>query len=121
MTIWEKAILNMQKGTQKLSAAAAIFSERVRAEINITRLRIRMKEVSSLIDEQYRIIGRRVLELKNADSLPRTADELVADEAITAAAAEIEARRRDFDDLQREIESEQDAFKPEQKQKGGAA
>ena len=119
MTIWEKAILNMQKGVGKLSMLAATFSERVRAEINIARLRIRLDEVRGLIDEQYRAIGRRIVELKTADKLPRTAEELVSDELITAAAAELEARQRDLEDLQKEIESEQAAYKPAEKQKGG--
>ncbi len=45
VTIWEKAVLNMQKGSRKIAAAAAVFSERVKAELTIVRLRIRIDEV----------------------------------------------------------------------------
>jgi hypothetical protein len=116
MTIWEKAILNMQKGTQKLSTTAAIFSERVKAEIAIARLRIRLDEVQSLIDEQYRAIGRKVIDLKKRSLLPKTTELLMKDEAIVTALAEIEAREKDRDDLHAEIAHEQAAFKPAPKQ-----
>lgn len=121
MTIWEKAILNMQKGAQKLAMTAATFSERVKAEINVARLRSRLDEVQSLIDGQYRVIGRRVVNLKNGDALPRATEQLVKDEEIAASMAEIEARKKDRDELYRDIENEQAAFKPASKQKGGAA
>ena len=45
MMIWEKVMSNMQKGSDKLMAAAATFSERVQAELNIVRLRIRLDNV----------------------------------------------------------------------------
>jgi hypothetical protein len=45
MTIWEKAVLNMQRGSQRISVAAVLFSERVRVEIAVVRLRIRINEV----------------------------------------------------------------------------
>ena len=117
MTIWEKAILNMHKGTQKLSVAAATFSERVKAEITIARLRIRLDDVQSLIDEQYRIIGRKVAGLKNRSELPKTAEQLMKDAEIAVALAEIEAREKDIEDLKAGIAQEQAAFRPEPEQK----
>ena len=116
MTIWEKAILNMHKGTQKLSVAAATFSERVKAEITIARLRIRLDDIQSRIDEQYRIIGRKVVGLKNRSELPKTAEQLMKDAEIAVALAEIEAREKDVEDLNAGIAQEQAAFKPEQKE-----
>ncbi len=120
MTIWEKAILNMQKGTQKISATAAVFSERVKAEINIARLRIRLDETQSLINEQYRLIGRKLVDMQKRSVLPKSAEELMKDEEIVAAVAEIEAREKDKADLRAEIESEQAAFKPESKKEDAA-
>ncbi len=116
MTVWEKAILNMQKGTHRIAATASVIAERVRCEINIIRLRIKLDEVQARIDDQYRIIGRRVVNLKNGDALPKTAEQLVNDEQIAAAVAEIEARRKEREDLQQEIAHEQAAFKPASKQ-----
>lgn len=112
MTIWEKAVFNMQKGAQKISAAAVIISERVKVEITIARLRIRLDEVQSLINEQYRVIGRRVVNLTNGDALPKTAEQLVQDEEIAAAMTEIGARKKEREELYGEIENEQAAFKP---------
>ncbi len=111
MTIWEKAVLSMQKGAQKMAAASAMVSERVRAEVSVARLRLKLGEVQSMIDEQYRIIGRRVVNLKNGDALPKTAEQLVYDEEIAAAVAEIGVRKKERDDLHQEIEIEQGAFK----------
>ncbi len=118
MTVWEKAILNMQKGSQRIAATAAVISERVRSEIAIIRLKIKVDEVQSLIDEQYRLIGRRVVNLKNGDALPKTVEQLVNDEQIAAATVEIEARKKEREELRQEIALEQAAFKPREKQEG---
>jgi len=118
MAIWEKAIINMQKGAQRLAAAAALVSERVKCELAIVRLRIKLDEVQSRIDEQYRLIGRRIVNLKNGDALPKTAEQLVSDEEIAAAVAEIEACKREREDLRQELAQEQAAFKPAEKHEG---
>jgi uncharacterized membrane protein len=117
MTIWEKAVVNLQKGAQKLAAMAAIFAERVKAEISIVRLRIRLDEVRSRIDELHRIIGRRVVDLTDRSAIPKAGEQLLKDEDIAAALAEIEARKKDLEDLNEQIRSEQSAFKPEPTQK----
>lgn len=111
MTIWEKVIVSLEKGSKKLTSAAELLSERIRAEIAIARLRIRTDEVKSLIDEQYRIIGRAVAELKKKDALPPSTDELVNEEDIIMALAEITSREKDLEDLYNEIANEQSAFK----------
>ena len=120
MTIWEKVIVNLEKGTRKFTAAAIVFSERIKAEISIARLRIRLDEIRSLIDEQYRVIGRKVVDLKKKDALPKTADQLVKDEEIVTALAEIVSREKDLEDLNNEIANEQAAFKPAPKRKEDA-
>jgi hypothetical protein len=121
MTIWEKAVLNMQKGAKKIAAAAALFSERVKSEIAIARLRIRLGEVQSLIDEQYLTIGRTLVDLKSRSALPKTAEQLMKDDVIVAAIAEIEAREKEKEDLLAEMAGEQLAFKTESKQKETAS
>jgi hypothetical protein len=115
MTIWEKAVLNMQRGAQRLSTFAVIISERLKAEITIARLRFKLDEVKSQIDEQYRIIGRRVVNLTNGVALPETSEQLVQDEEIAAAMTEIGARKKEREDLHNEIANEQAAFKPSTK------
>jgi seryl-tRNA synthetase len=112
MTIWEKAVFNMQRGAQRLSTTAAIISERLKAEITIARLRIRLDEVKAQINEQHRIIGRRVVNLANGVALPKTSEQLVNDEEIAAAMTRIEAHKKEMEDLHSEIANKQAEFKP---------
>ncbi|OGW36589.1 MAG: hypothetical protein A2010_03185 [Nitrospirae bacterium GWD2_57_9] len=112
MTIWEKVVVNIERGAQKITAGAALFSDRVRAEISLARLRIRRDDVRSSIAEQERIIGRKFIELTKEDELPRTSEQLLKDEDILAALSEIVARERDLEDIQNEILKVQEAFKP---------
>lgn len=115
MTIWEKAILNIQRGSQRLTVAAALFADRVRAEITVIRLRIRIDEVQSRIDELYQGIGRRVVNLALGDALPKASDRLLQDEDISAAMADLKDRRQELEDLNNEIRNEKDLFKTAQK------
>lgn len=111
MTIWEKVIVNIEKGSKRIMAGAALFSERVRVEIAVARLRIRMDDVKSLIREQEQIIGRKLINLKNSDELPKTTELLMTDEEIVTALAELTSRERDLEDIRNEIENEQAVFK----------
>lgn len=115
MTIWEKTILNMQKGANKITAVAAVFSERVKAEIAIVRLRVRIDETQALINEQYQTIGRKVETLKNSGSMPKSSEQLLKDEDISVALQELIARRMEIEELKNEIRSEQEVFKPASK------
>jgi regulator of extracellular matrix RemA (YlzA/DUF370 family) len=72
MTIWEKAVLNIQKGSGKIMSAAAVFSERVKAELAIIRLRIQLDQVRARMDALYGRIGRTIVGLKRKDALPKT-------------------------------------------------
>lgn len=115
MTIWEKAILNIQRGGQRLSVAAALFADRVRAEISIVRLRIRIDEVQNRIDELHQGIGRRVVNLALGDALPKTSERLLQDEDIVQAMADLKERKQELEDLNNEIRNEKDLFKTAQK------
>jgi predicted nucleic acid-binding Zn-ribbon protein len=116
MTIWEKAVVNMQKGTQKLTAAAGVFSERVKAEMAVDRLRIRIDEIQTRIDDLYRAIGRRVVDLKNKNEMPMASAELLMDEDITAAVNELAQQKKEIEELKNELKDEQEALKPAAKQ-----
>lgn len=113
MTIWEKVVVNLEKGARKFAVAAATFSERVKAEIQIVRLRIRVDELRSRIDELYRVIGRKLVELKKKEALPRTGDLVLKDEDISAALLELAEREKELEDLFADIKHEQSAFKPD--------
>jgi len=114
--IWEKVITSMQKGSDKLMAAAATFSERAQAELNIVRLRIRNDDVQERVNEQYRIIGHTVVDLNNSGSLPNLAEQLLQDERIAASLIEIAVLEKELDRLNDEIKNEASVFRPASKQ-----
>jgi hypothetical protein len=115
MTIWEKIAVNLEKGVSRTKAGAALFSERVRAELNLVRLRIKLEGVRTALKEQYGLIGRRIVDLQKSDTLPANVDSLLRDEEITAALAEIIRRERDLEDIRTEIANEQAVLRPVEK------
>jgi hypothetical protein len=120
MTIWEKAVLNMQRGGQRISVAAVLFAERVRVEIAVVRLRIRINEVQVRIDELHQGIGRTLVNLANGDALPKTSEQLVQNEDISLAMHELSDRKQELEELQDKIKSEQNLFKTVPKRKEDA-
>ena len=120
MTIWEKAVLNMQRGAQRLSVAAVLFAERVRVEVAIVRLRIRINEVQARIDELHKSIGRKVVNLALGDALPKTSEQLVQNEEISEAMHELTDRKQEIEELNEKIRSEQILFKTAPKRTEGA-
>lgn len=111
MTIWEKTVLNMQRGAQRLSVSAVLFSDRVRAEIAIVRMRIRVSEVQARIDELYQSIGRKFVTLAMGEALPKTSEELVQIEEIANAMHELTDRKQEIEELNDKIRSEQTLIK----------
>jgi hypothetical protein len=116
MTIWEKAVLNIQRGVQRVTIAAIVFSERVRAEIAIVRFRIRINEIQARIDELYQGIGRKVVALSKTDAMPKTTEQLLQDLDIAAAREELFNREKEIEDLNHEIRNEQVPLKTAAKQ-----
>jgi hypothetical protein len=111
MNIWEKVVLNMQKGSKNVAATAATFSERVRVEVAIVRLRLRIDEVSFRIDELHRTVGRKLVNLQKKNALPKTTDQLLKDEDIVAAIVELADREQEIEELNKEIKNIQTDFK----------
>lgn len=111
MTIWEKAILNMQKGGKKISVVAATLSERVKAELAVLRLRIRIDEVQARVGELYSMIGRKIIDLKKREMLPKTTDQLLKDDEIMAVMAELTDREQEIEELKTEMKRVNNDFK----------
>lgn len=105
MGIWERVFVNMQKGAWKVTVFAAFFSERVKAEVRIVRLRLKMESVQKRIDGLYRAIGKRALELK-AGAVVRSTDDLFKDDVISAAVTEIAKLEKKMEDLNAELKRE---------------
>jgi len=112
MTIWEKAIINIQRGVQKLTVVAATFAERVRIEINIVRLRIRINEVQARLDELHRIIGSRLIDMKNRSEAPKTVEQFLQVEDIATALTEVVERTQELAELNHDIRNEKAAIQP---------
>jgi len=117
MTIWEKSVVNMQKGVQKIVAFAAVFSERVKAEIAIVRLRIKIDDIQKDIARQYQVIGQKVVDLKNGGDIPKTTEQLLNEETISSALSELIEQKKEVEELLNEIRIEQEALAPVRKQK----
>ncbi|MGE5172937.1 MAG: hypothetical protein ACM3MD_03815 [Betaproteobacteria bacterium] len=111
MTIWEKAVLNMQKGGKKISVVAATLSERVKAELAVLRLRIRIDEVQARVGELYSMIGRKIIDLKKREMLPKTTDQLLKDDEIMAVMAELTDREQEIEELKTEMKRVNNDFK----------
>ncbi len=107
----------MQKGAQKIVAFAAVFSERVKAEIAIVRLRIKIDDVQKDINRQYQIIGQKVVDLKNEGDIPKTTEQLLNDEIISSALSELVEQKKEVEELLNEIRIEQEALATVKKQK----
>jgi hypothetical protein len=105
MTIWEKTVLNIERGTRKLTVAAATFSEWAKAELAIIRVRIRIDETQRGMDELHRQIGRKITDLSKQDTLPKSTEQLLKDEVISIALAEIAEREQELEGLKTELKS----------------
>jgi hypothetical protein len=115
MAIWEKVIVNVERGAKRVATSAAFFSERVRAEVALARLRIRLHDVQTLINEQEAQIGRTIASLRKKGELPDSTDALLREEFIVTALAEIEAREKDVEEIRHEIAYEQTMIRAAQK------
>jgi hypothetical protein len=116
MTIWEKAVLNMEKGTRKLAVAAATFSEWAKAQLAVIRLRIRIDEAQARIDELHRQIGRKVSDLRKQDALPKSTEQLLKDEVISIATTELADREQELEELKTELINVRSDYKSAVKQ-----
>jgi hypothetical protein len=103
MTIWGKTILNIEKGSKKISVMAATFSEWVKTELVIIRLRIKIDETQTAIDQLHRQIGRKIMDLKKQEALPKATDLLFRDEEIVMAMAELTDREQEIEELRTEL------------------
>jgi hypothetical protein len=112
MTVWEKTLVNLQKGYAKLTFFAATFSDRVRAEINIVRLKMQINDVRNKVGEQQRFIGQKLLELRDAENLPRTLELFFKLDEISSAVEKIERYQKDQEILLDDLQQEAEALKP---------
>src|SRR5512143_1532645 len=106
----------MEKGTRKITVAAATFSEWVKTELAIIRLRIRIDEAQAGIDELHRQIGRKIRDLNKQDALPLSTEQMLKDEVISAALAELTDREQEIEELNAEMKKSATDYKTAAKQ-----
>jgi len=111
MTLWEKTISNIEKGYERLTLFAALLSDRVKAEINIIRLRMQLDEVQDRIRDRQAFIGRRLLELRGRGAHIHSFDHFFQNDEIAAALEEISRLEKDVLNIQDDLRSETDVLK----------
>ena len=112
MTVWEKTLVNLQKGYDKLMSFASTASERVKAEITIVRLRMQISDIRDKVGEQQRIIGQKLLEMKDGGSLPSSFELLFRNDEISSALEKIDRAQRDLEMLREDLRHAADGLKP---------
>jgi hypothetical protein len=106
MAVWEKTIRNVQKGYERLTVFAAVFSERVRAEVNIIRLRTQIDGVRRAIGEQHRAVGEKLLSRRGEGTLPATLELFFTTDEVAAALKRIAELEKELENLQDELQAE---------------
>ena len=111
MTVWEKTLINLQKGYGKLMSFAANASDRIKAEITVIRFRMQIDELRETIGSHHRSIGRKLLEMKDNDTLPKSFELFFFFSEITADLEKIDKAQKDLDLLLDDLRHESDALK----------
>jgi hypothetical protein len=111
MNLWETSLVNLQKGYEKLTLFAATFSDRVRAEINIVRLRMQINEVRKAVREEQLAVGRRLLEMHDDGTLPDTFERFFGNEEVAGSLEKIALHEKTLDNLIDDLESESSVLK----------
>lgn len=108
MTAFDKILMNLQKGYERLKQGAAIFSERAKFEMNLFKMRIKINSMRQRITELQAEIGRKVVELHNGDTHPRTFEAFLKDEEVTACLEEITELIKEVGEITDELSREQE-------------
>ncbi len=106
MTLFEKVLINLHKGFEKLKRAAALLSERVKFELNVVRMRIRINDIRQRLSELHALIGQRAAEFRNSEAAPETFKEFLEDDEIAAALDEIAKLKLEIDEIAADIARE---------------
>src|SRR5512138_638491 len=106
MALWERTITNLQKGYDRLTSFAAVFSERLRAEVNIVRLRMQIEDVQRSIDEQHRLVGEKLVTMRDDGSLPPANEQFFRTEDVSASLEKLARLEKELENLADELQAE---------------
>lgn len=121
MTVWEKALVNMEKGYAKLSSFAANFSVRVKSDITIIRVRMHMDDLRKEIAGEQAAIGGRLREQFQSGTLPSSFELFFKQEDVAAALDKIAKLEKDVKGLEEELNRESAAILSQPPKGGGKA
>jgi len=108
MTLLDKVLINLHKGSEKLKRGAAIFSERIKFELGVVRMRIRINTIHERINELYSLIGRRATALRDADAeqLNDSLSHFFKNDDVASALEEIEKLLKEIDEITADLARE---------------
>ena len=113
MNLWETTVVNVQKGYAKLTLFAATFSERMRAEINIVRLRMQVDETQAALRKEHEAIGRKLVEMRDDGSLPESFELFFKNDEIAGSLGKIVRYEKALDELLDDLQHESGSVKQE--------
>lgn len=112
MTVWEKTLINLQNGYERVMSFAATFSERVKAEITIVRLKMQVHDIREKVREQHGVIGRKLLEMNDSGTLPGSFDLFFKNAEVVSALEKIGRAQKDLEIILDDLRHETEALKP---------
>ena len=107
MTLFDRILINLHRGAERLKKGAALFSERLKFELSVIRMRIRIDAIRARVREQHELIGRKAADLGPADARNGSLESFFRDEEVRAALEEISALKTEIDDIVADLEREQ--------------
>lgn len=110
MNLWETTLVNLQKGYDRMTLFAATFSDWVKAEINIVRLRMQIDEVRAAIRSEHASIGGKIVSMREEGTLPRSFDQFFKSDEIASSLDKLTIAERTLDDLIEDLGSEAHAL-----------
>lgn len=107
MTLFDRILINLHRGAERLKKGAALFSERLKFEIAVIRMRIRIDDLRTRIKDLHAQIGRKAADLKETDPDNGDIGSFLRDEDVHAAIEEIAALKKEIEDIVADLEREQ--------------
>jgi hypothetical protein len=107
MTLFDKVLINLHRGFEKLKFGAVVFSERVRFELNVIRMRIRVNELRARAGELYARIGQKAAGFRDGEARPEFFEDFLKDDEVMAAIEEIAKLNKEIDEITADLAREE--------------
>lgn len=98
--MWVRIKNSLSSGIKRVKFLSSIIAERLKIEMSVIRLLDEQNDKQKGISEKMRIIGQRVLELKDSSE-----KNVFKDKTVIEAIAEIEKLNTDIEDIKNKVSS----------------